>query len=88
MKNKSKAAPYARTPSRTVRCQICSWTDMRCYGGGILAKPCPECGCRVTFTQHSPGEPPVTPDLSLVSKPEPIPSHDVAQQYTDPIPVP
>jgi len=23
MKIKSKAAPYARTPSRTVRCQIC-----------------------------------------------------------------
>jgi hypothetical protein len=60
---------YSKTPSREVRCQICTWAEVRWYGDGILVEPCPICGCRVTFAKNFPGEPPITHDLS-VSKPQ------------------
>jgi len=56
------------TPRREVKCQICPWTAPRYYGKGLLVKPCPECGSRVTFAEHWPGDSPVTPDPQILVK--------------------
>jgi len=55
-------------PSREVRCQICTYRHRRFFGKGLLVKPCPECGSRVTFAEIVPGDQPVTLDLKLMAK--------------------
>jgi hypothetical protein len=40
----------------------------RFFGKGLLVKPCPECGSRVTFAEVVSGDQPVTLDLKLMSK--------------------
>jgi hypothetical protein len=35
---------------------------------GLLVKPCPECGSRVTFAESMAGDQPVTLDLRLLAK--------------------
>ena len=52
-------------PSREVKCQICPWRERRFFGRGILVKPCPECGSRMTFASSMFGDMPVTPDPKL-----------------------
>jgi hypothetical protein len=49
------------TPSRAVKCQVCTWTGIRRFGNGILVEPCPS-GHRVTYAAHWDGDQPVTPD--------------------------
>jgi hypothetical protein len=53
------------TAKRAVKCQICQWRALRCFGKGLLVAPCPECGSRVTFAEHFVGDPPVTLDAKL-----------------------
>lgn len=55
-------------PSREVKCQICPWRERRFFGKGILVKPCPECGSRVTFATLMLGDAAVTPDPKLKVK--------------------
>jgi hypothetical protein len=43
---------------RTVKCVRCTWTKFRCFGGGVLVEPCPECGARVRFAECWAGEKP------------------------------
>jgi endogenous inhibitor of DNA gyrase (YacG/DUF329 family) len=47
---------------REVKCQICAWKGKRYFGTGLLTKPCPECGSRVTFAIWMFGDQPVTTD--------------------------
>ena len=57
----------ARTvATRTVKCQICNWRGVRCYGAkGILVDPCPACGSRVTYASVHKDDQPVTADPKL-----------------------
>jgi DNA-directed RNA polymerase subunit RPC12/RpoP len=55
-------------PSREVKCQICSYRHRRFFGKGLLVRPCPVCGSRVTFAVAMPGDPPVTPDATLTAR--------------------
>jgi len=55
-------------PSREVRCQLCPYRHRRFFGKGLLVKPCPECGSRVTFAEIVPRDQPVTPDPKLMAK--------------------
>jgi hypothetical protein len=55
-------------PSREVKCQVCTYRHRRFFGKGILAKPCPECGSRVTLAVPMPGDMPVTLDPKLIEK--------------------
>jgi len=57
--------PTAKTPKRTVKCQVCPWSGKRYYGNGILVDPCPLCGHRVTYAEPWRGDQPVTLDPSL-----------------------
>ncbi len=55
---------YSR-PSREVKCQLCPWRERRFFGHGILVKPCPKCGNRMTFATAILGDIPMTPDPKL-----------------------
>src|SRR6267378_3668909 len=52
-------------PTREVKCQICAFKQRKRFGRGLLVKPCPECGSRVTFAVPILGDMPVTPEPSL-----------------------
>jgi hypothetical protein len=54
-------------PSREVKCQICPWSERRYFGKGVLVKPCPDCGSRVTFAMVMVGDAPVTPEPKLAA---------------------
>ncbi len=54
--------------SREVRCQVCTYRHRRFFGKGLLVKPCPECGSRVTFAVAMQGDQPVTLDLKVMAK--------------------
>lgn len=56
------------TPKRWIKCQICPWSASRYFGSGLLIKPCPKCGSRVTFKDSWLGDQPVTPDPKLVGR--------------------
>jgi hypothetical protein len=64
----SKGVKTRTYPTRGVKCQICPYTKQRFFGRGLLVKPCPDCGSRMTFAQPWLGDFPVTPDPKLVLK--------------------
>ena len=53
---------------RNIKCQKCGWAKFRYFGAGVLSKPCPDCGSRVTFAENWLGDPKVTPDPKLVQE--------------------
>jgi hypothetical protein len=55
-------------PCREAKCQLCTYRHRRFYGKGLLAKPCPECGSRVTFAAPWPGDMPVTLDPKVIAR--------------------
>lgn len=54
-------------PNRKVKCQVCSFSEVRWYGEGILVAPCPKCGSRMTYAVWQPGDQPVKPDPKLAA---------------------